>query len=259
MSSAICYFSGSGNSKVVARDLKERLKYDHLYSIGEVEANREVLEGVKVLGLIYPIYYSGPPAAVVAFLLDTLSNLKLDLDYLFVLHTHGGLPAYGPAFSDLLLSEAGYIAAYNGSIKMVDTYTPLFKIPKKERQVKIHSKIEASLKKIASDLDKQELRLPYRLPFNRLALKFWRPGLGNRGAKDLNFTVSDGCDGCAICQAVCPVNNIKMEEGRPAYLHHCEQCLACYHHCPQRAIRFKKRPLRGYSWYTPPNTFLPKG
>ncbi|NLA92719.1 MAG: 4Fe-4S dicluster domain-containing protein [Spirochaetales bacterium] len=259
MSSAICYFSGSGNSKVIAHDLKKLLKYDHLYSIGEVEANSEILEGTKVLGLVYPVYYSGPPAAVVAFLLGRLSELELDLDYLFVLHTHGGLPFYGPAFTDLLLSEAGYVASYNGSLKMVDTYTPLFKIPNLERQTKIHSKLTSRLKEIASEIGEQEFRLPYRLPFNRVALKFWRIGLADRGTKDLNFSVTPECDGCAVCEAVCPVNNIEMEEARPLFLHHCEQCLACYHHCPQRAIRFKKRPLRGYSWYTPPASFLPKG
>lgn len=259
MSSVICYFSGSGNSKVVAHDLKERLKYDHLYSIGEVEANREVLEETKVLGLVYPIYFFGPPAAVVAFFLETLSELELDLDYLFVLHTHGGFPGYGPAFSDLLLSEAGYVASYNGSLKMVDTYTPLFKIPNLGRQTKIHSKISSRLEEIALTLEQQEFRLPYRLPFNRIALKFWRIGLADRGTKDLNFTLTSECDGCAVCQTVCPVNNIEMKKERPRFLHHCEQCLACYHHCPQQAIRFKKRPLRGYSWYTPPPTFLPKG
>ena len=95
MSSAICYFSGSGNSKVVAHDLKERLKYDHLYSIAEVKTNPAILEGVKVLGLVYPIYFFGPPAAVVAFFLQRLSELELDLDYLFVLHTHGVSPVTG--------------------------------------------------------------------------------------------------------------------------------------------------------------------
>ncbi len=259
MSSAICYFSGSGNSKVVAHDLKELLKYDHLYSIGEVEANPEILKGTKVLGLIFPIYFFGPPAAVVTFFLKTLSELELDLDYLFVLHTHGGFPAYGPAFSDLLLSEAGYVASYNGTLKMVDTYTPLLKIPNLERQTKIHTKISSHLEIIAAALKQQEFHLPYRLPFNRIALKFWRIGLAKRRRKDLNFTITSDCDGCAVCEAVCPVNNIEMEEGRPRFLHHCEFCLACYHHCPQQAIRFKRRPLRGYGWYTPPTTFLPKG
>ena len=72
MSSAICYFSGSGNSKVIAHDLKKLLKYAHLYSIGEVEANREILEGTKLLGRVYPVFFSGQPASVVAFLLGRL-------------------------------------------------------------------------------------------------------------------------------------------------------------------------------------------
>jgi Fe-S-cluster-containing hydrogenase component 2 len=37
---------------------------------------------------------------------------------------------------------------------------------------------------------------------------------------------------------VCPVDNIRLEGGLPRWQGHCEQCLACIHHCPQRAIQY---------------------
>ena len=57
--------------------------------------------------------------------------------------------------------------------------------------------------------------------------------------------VDEKCDACAgkegpVCAQICPVVNIKMENGKPCWLHHCEHCLACLHWCPQEAIQFGK-------------------
>ncbi len=259
MSSAICYFSGSGNSKTVAGDLKLLLDYEKVLAIKEVEDEPALLEGVTTLGLVYPIYFSSPPAKIATFILQTLQNLTLDLEYLFVVHTHGGPPLWGYALSDLLLSEAGYASSFNGGLKMVDTYVPLFKIPSLEKQQKAHKQTGEKIILLANALKKQEFKVANRFPFSRLLLNNYKSSLKKRATKDQNFNITVACDGCAICEKVCPVGNIEMVEGRPHYLGKCEQCLGCYHHCPQRAIRFKKRPFRGYSWYTPPSTFLPKG
>ena len=57
---------------------------------------------------------------------------------------------------------------------------------------------------------------------------------------DKNFWTNKRCDGCGICLKVCPVNNIKMNEGKPEWLHKCEQCVACMQWCPQRSIQYNK-------------------
>jgi len=54
--------------------------------------------------------------------------------------------------------------------------------------------------------------------------------------RDCAFRVSDACDGCGTCARVCPVQNIALADGKPAWLHRCENCLACYNLCPRRAI-----------------------
>ncbi|MDH6365696.1 MinD superfamily P-loop ATPase [Enterococcus sp. PF1-24] len=57
---------------------------------------------------------------------------------------------------------------------------------------------------------------------------------------DKNFNISEACTKCGICQKVCPVNNIDVDEERnPVFKHHCEQCLACIQNCPARAINYK--------------------
>jgi len=48
------------------------------------------------------------------------------------------------------------------------------------------------------------------------------------------------CDGYGICSRICPVDNIKMVDGKPAWQHHCERCMACLQWCPMEAIQFDK-------------------
>jgi MinD superfamily P-loop ATPase len=63
---------------------------------------------------------------------------------------------------------------------------------------------------------------------------------------DRKFTVDNRCTSCGTCVKVCPVENIRLEEGRPVWLHHCEQCMACIQLCPTEAIQAgKKTEKRG--------------
>jgi ferredoxin len=59
---------------------------------------------------------------------------------------------------------------------------------------------------------------------------------------DTYYSVSDACTKCGICEKVCPVGNIVMDEaGRPSFQHHCEQCVACIQFCPKKAINYKDK------------------
>ncbi len=55
---------------------------------------------------------------------------------------------------------------------------------------------------------------------------------------DRAFHTDARCNGCAICARICPVDNIRMLDGRPAWQHRCEQCFACLQWRPQEAIQF---------------------
>jgi MinD superfamily P-loop ATPase len=59
---------------------------------------------------------------------------------------------------------------------------------------------------------------------------------------DQFYSISDDCTKCGICEKVCPVNNIGLDEaGHPYFNHHCEQCVACIQFCPKKAINYKDK------------------
>ncbi len=69
---------------------------------------------------------------------------------------------------------------------------------------------------------------------------------------DKNYTVDDKCNGCSICQKVCPVNNIIMEDNKPLWNKKCEQCYACLQWCPKESIQVGKKTI-GVKRYHHPN------
>ena len=258
MKSTLCWFSGTGNSQTIAQDLARSLPFDHAGPMTDIMKRPELLEGTEVLGLVFPIYFFGPPARVRRFILETLHSAELDLGYLFVVFTHGGMPIYGASITDRLLAEAGYVASHVTGISMFDTYIPLFRIPDEKRQQRIHSRITRRLTTIVDQLSDQKIEVATRLPLARLVHTLWEWRLSARGDKDRQFVISDACTGCGRCAQVCPVDNIVMKSAHPQFSHRCEQCFACYHWCPEHAIERSPRPLCGYSWYNPPQTFLGK-
>lgn len=51
------------------------------------------------------------------------------------------------------------------------------------------------------------------------------------------YLVSDRCTGCGTCLDVCPVEAIRIEDGRAKITIECMDCGACLRVCPEGAIR----------------------
>ena len=70
--------------------------------------------------------------------------------------------------------------------------------------------------------------------------------------------INDNCTTCGVCTKVCPVRNIKIENGKAEYKDAaaCEACLACAHACPSKNITISWGEKNPDARYRNPNITL---
>ncbi|MBN2802983.1 MAG: EFR1 family ferrodoxin [Deltaproteobacteria bacterium] len=233
------YFSGTGNSLWFTKLLAERLNAKVVSIAASMSSDKE-LEADDVAGIIFPIYMYRPPHIVVEF----LKKLKQP-QYLFFVANYGGDMGDGVNNTQKYLKDAGLHEDAYFNVKLPDNYLPFGEPPEKEEQDKQFEDAEAKLELIC---DKVSLKQSYNdensyswfktkvYPGKWYALGYWAI---TRSAA--NFRTTDKCVGCKSCQKVCPVENIKMENGRPVWGEKCEQCLACINWCKKEAIELGKK------------------
>lgn len=226
----IFYFTATGNSLYVAKRIG-----GELYSIPQMLKEGKSEFEDDGIGFVFPCYAFGLPRIVSDFIQK--SNFKAN--YFFAIMTYGNKAASGLRHMEEIGSKAGIQFNYTNEILMIDNYLPLFNI---EDQLKKESskKIEEKLDSIVSDIKSRQKKLTrkgiasdiFSKPINNLTAKF------QYDDGDKWFIVQDKCNSCKVCEKVCPTNNIKVGR-KPEFLHKCEGCYACIHHCPQSAIHLK--------------------
>ncbi len=66
------------------------------------------------------------------------------------------------------------------------------------------------------------------------------------------FYTTAACTGCGKCARSCPLNNIRLKDGRPVWGDACTHCMACICGCPTEAIEYG-RHSRGKPRYQCPS------
>lgn len=241
MHSVIYYFSGSGNSFKIAKNISERLGATELIKISMDNMHLAGESNYKKVGIVFPVYFFSLPKMVKEF----VENLKIQKDsYIYSVGTCGGFVGVTFVHLQEIFKKKGYKDLSTFKILMPDNYQVLYSPSPVEIQLDMIAKSDTILDKIVP-LIKEEIFHTEKDP--NIALKI----VGNSvyktfkpKNKDKNFWADEKCDGCTICEKVCPANSITMVDGRPKWLHNCEQCLACMQWCPQQAIQYKKSTIK---------------
>lgn len=253
----IYYFSGTGNTLYLAREASARLGAE-LIPIAAAARQDVIRPGADVVGIFYPVYYNDLPMIV----RDFADRLRCQENtYVFAVCNYGGCGGRSvKTLSERIRAAGGALDAAYG------IHMPQNAFPKPwERNDKLIEKGGARARKIAEDVQARKKGIFLRGPLNALFLRL-HPSLLPRIRADLakktglspetpldvlvrsvdgSYTSGDRCTGCGICEKVCPVNNLVLDGGRPRWLGHCENCLACYNWCPVKAIR-SPTPRAGY-------------
>lgn len=80
------YFSGTGNSLTVAKDITEKTE-GILIPVASLLDKKKITTDADVIGIIFPVYYGDLPIIIKEFVCK-LENLQKK--YIFAVCTHGG-------------------------------------------------------------------------------------------------------------------------------------------------------------------------
>lgn len=235
----ILYFTGTGNSLYIARQLAD--ENTEILSIPQMMKQGRYDFAADEIGIVYPIYGHMPPNMVRNF----IKQARLLAGYKFAVLTFGMLDFNAAEIWDNISRQSGTTFDYINTIVMVDNWLPNFNMAD---QIKMDKHIPEQLAKVKEDLGQQKKWVKPATDAARRAhegfMYFSRldPDIGFLMRSEKYFQVTDACIGCGICTEVCPRGNYKLTSEGVKGEGDCDFCFSCIHNCPQHAIQFASLP-----------------
>ena len=242
----IYYFSGTGNSLHVARELQKRIPDTDLIPIISLLNWRSPRTNAKRIGFVFPIYFTSIPAPFVEFI------TKLDMRssaYIFMVGTRLGTFTIANSVLKSLLKKKGKSLDASFLINMANN-TPTGLKPGKGSRKWVEKTSEPEIKRLEervqpqldeiSNIIREGKRHPKRsfpnpikfLTYNTMKI------LTRSINSEVGYYADDSCIHCGTCEKVCPSGKIIISEGKPTWQMNvqCYYCFACFNFCPQQAI-----------------------
>lgn len=235
-------FSGTGNTKRVAEELSRRLN-ERMVMIGGCEkAAYRVGCGERVIWM-FPVHSWGLPPVVRRFIRDVEVECGEGVRH-YMVCTCGDDTGLAHEMWRSELRKRGWRGVAAHSVTMPNTYVllPGFDVDAPEVEA---AKLAAMPERVArvahaikcaspiDDVLKGKCAWLKTKVIYPLFVRFLM------SPKPLHAT--EACVGCGLCAKVCPMGNITVRNGVPCWAEECSLCLACYHKCGYRAVRYGSR------------------
>jgi len=225
----IYYFSGTGNSLYAAKQIGKALG-DTLLVNMKADPAKYPGEEAEVIGFVFPVYMEGLPGNSAEF----ISRLKLNPNaYIFALATCGRRAGNSYAELNKILMKKGTKLSFCQTAVTVANYINMY--PLATSPAKRLPKLDEAVSAVVRAL---EVRTAKPVPDNNAVMAFNHSLYRLFPFMAKLYRSTKKCNGCGICEKVCPTNTVKMVNGKPKWGKGCTQCVACIQFCPQQAIEF---------------------
>lgn len=239
---AICYFSGTGNTRMVSELLaKEIVKTQgNLTILRNIEEMLSEMKGpihmdADLIGIAYPIYGFGTPEIIKQFVdqLEPIKDRKVFIlmtgaDFIRINHNATAsikrklrLKGYDIIYERIIAMGSNWLMAYDD--KMIRL---LYQAA--QRKV-VHMNMELQ----------NDIRRNYEPNF---AIRSVAPMINfceeKMGAKIFGrfLRANDQCNRCGRCMKHCPSHNISFNNEQIKFGSKCYMCMRCIYSCPEKAI-----------------------
>lgn len=169
---------------------------------------------------------------------------------IYFIMTCGGSIGNAGKYLEKLCKKKGL--NYRGcmGITMPENYIALFSTPTQENALQIIDRAEPVIDqaiafiKNSDTLPQMEISFPAGMNSGIVNTLFYPLFVHAK-----KFYTTNACISCGKCVTVCPLNNVRMDNGKPAWGTDCTHCMACICHCPKEAIEYGKHS-QGLTRYT---------
>lgn len=235
----VLYFSGTGNSRYVAKIIAEKTK-DALISMNELiktGSREELISPDRPFVFVCPTYAWRIPRVVEEFIRTATftGNQKV-----YFLMTCGDDTANAIGYIKELCKFKHFELQGFAEIIMPENYITMYSAPEKAVAKEIIEKSTPFILKLAENIQEGSA-------FDTFTAKakaksgFINTAFYGLVVKAKGFHATDQCISCRKCVKLCPLNNIEMSGNKPAWNNHCTHCMACICGCPVTAIEYKNK------------------
>ncbi|MCF8020589.1 MAG: EFR1 family ferrodoxin [Vallitaleaceae bacterium] len=257
MSTEIYYFSGTGNSLFVARELQKKIPDSVIIPIVSLLHEDVIKTNGKTIGIVFPCHALTIPLAVKQFV------KKIDLqsaEYFFAIATRYGTVFKGFSMISRLLKRRNKRLDSQFILNMCHNEAPRsdknYVVPSKSDILKIEVSILHKIDEISNIIKNKS---PFIEKDNNAIIKSSsNPIIGflieqlvvflmniSEYMGGVNYFYHDSqCTGCGICEKVCLSKKIKIIDKKPVWQKSvlCYMCYACVNYCPMHSVQVKDIP-----------------
>jgi ferredoxin/flavodoxin len=234
----IFYFSGTGNTEIVAHLLAEAFRKKNL--MVDLTPVEDILKGgvpleidsCDLVGMGYVVHAFNAPKIFFEFL-DRIPPGKANV---FLFKSSGDPFLEGGATTMVrdALTEKGYHVFYEELVVMPANCVVRYE----DGLVKqLYNAAVSKTARMAEEIVSGKVKLQKNGFFSRIVTVLFST-LEGMGAPlfGKHLKVLERCDLCGHCVEICPTDNIYQEDAGITFALKCVMCLRCIYDCPQKAI-----------------------
>jgi ferredoxin len=246
----VYYFSGTGNSEIVAKWMtdiaKERDMEVTLINIANTHRRQiESPDPEALVAFVSPIHgFNYPPV-----MLNFLVHFPKGKNKVLLMNTRAGM-LIGKWVTPGITGIAFYFAAFILKLKGY-SIKAMFPVDLPSNWISVHPGLNERTVKYLHEQNQEKVY--------RFARKVLAGGSNFRSVREIiqdtliapislgyyfvgrfffakTYYASRDCNNCDLCIRQCPVKAIKKVDNRPFWTFNCESCMHCMSSCPKRAI-----------------------
>lgn len=230
---SIAYFSPTGNTSFLAKELKNQLNHHDTQLIDIVHNKGKNLQANEHLIILFSIHAFNAPTEVINFVRDIPKSIFKQVSIIAVgCNTNSINAAASLSVRDILMKKE-YNIASDRVVAMPLTFVAKFS---DEMCIKTISDSRDEIEKISKDIelnliDKKEVSFGAKsAAFLGKSEKYAARLFG------LELYATNKCISCGLCSKECPSKNIKEKNNKPKFGLKCSMCMRCIYNCPVNAI-----------------------